>query len=736
STLQNALTPSATWSHKGNHFGYEFTPRTGNGTMANGGGGAGTVWTVNNGNWASTWSNGGGPIAAVNQAPRNAEIKQGKYDFAISVRSVDDTTNEVKWYMIAKDNSYWFGGTVIDKSTTKKFNSVIFGINEVEYTAFNVIAMKVDLGDPIIVPEAPWQSYYIDQWGLSAEYNTLWPILNDTNTLVGDASMGGDVVSGWKGLQGGFGQDVSITTEKAVIVKGQIEFVGADAGDAYTVLRYALTYQDSNSTLQNALTDSATWSHKGNHFGYEFTPRTGNGTMANGGGGAGTVWTVNNGNWASTWSNGGGPINAVNQAPRNAEIVAGKYNFAISVISIDDTTNEVKWYMIEKDNKYWFGGTTQGKSTTKKFNSLIFGVNEVEYTAFNVIAMKVDLGDPIEVPKAPWDDFYVDKWGIYGGNNGGWNLTPGEFTGNVDFNGTAAPTGMAVVRGDLGTITPEPDVDIFVLKGDIILEGGGFDASSSLRFGLFKGDNAGSVDSLANGYNWNGTDDGNSGYLILAQEGSNNTETWSNGAGNWGRVTNDVWSNYSAGTSLGDWAPLKTTGGAGTYKFAICVAPKGDGTSKVLWTLKKADGSYNMEGGVVDNAPVLSFNSFVVGIGNGATATTMLLRDVQATMAAEPIILDVEEIKSSIPTQFALSQNYPNPFNPSTTIEFALPKTSDVKITVYNILGSEVGQLVSGVHNAGYYKVSFDASNLASGIYFYSIKAGDFASVKKLVLLK
>ncbi|MBK8945965.1 MAG: carbohydrate binding domain-containing protein [Ignavibacteriae bacterium] len=322
-TLQYALTDSATWSHRGNHFGYEFTPRTGAGVMANGAGGGGTVWTVNNGNWASTYSNGGKPIIAVNQAPRNAQIIAGKYNVAISVQAINDTTNEVRWYMIETSNKYWYGGVVQGPATTKKFNSIIFGVNEVPFTEFKVIGMKVDKGDPIVIPEAPWQSYYVDQWGLSKEYNVNWPILNDSTTLVGDASIGGAAVSGWKGLQGGFGQDVEISTTKAIIVKGQIEFVGADAGDAYTPIRYALTYQDSNTTLQYALTDSATWSHRGNHFGYEFTPRTGAGVMANGAGGGGTVWTVNNGNWASTYSNGGKPIIAVNQAPRNAQIIAG-----------------------------------------------------------------------------------------------------------------------------------------------------------------------------------------------------------------------------------------------------------------------------------------------------------------------------------------------------------------------------------------------------------------------------
>jgi len=738
STLLNAITDSATWSHQGNHFGYSFMPRTGTGTVSNGAGGTGTVWTINNGNWASTWSNGGGPIGTVMQAPRNADMIEGVYDFAISVISIDDTTNEISWYMVEENNKYWFGGTIQDTATTKKFNSVIFGVNEFEGTAFNVMGMTADLGDPIVVPEAPWEAYYIDQWGLSAEYNTVWPILNDSTTLVGDASMGGEVTEGWRGLQGGFGQDLAITTDKAVIVSGQIELAGGGmAANAYTPIRYALTYQDSNSTLENALTDSATWSHQGNHFGYSFMPRTGSGTISNGAGGIGTVWTINNGNWASTWSNGGGPIGTIMQAPRNADMTEGVYDFAISVRSIDEYTNEIKWYLVKEDNSYWFGGTIKDTATTKKFNSVIFGVNEFEGTAFNVIAMQVDKGDPIVVPKAPWEDFYVSTWGIYGGNDGGWTLSPGEFDGNVNFNGTAVPTGWAVVRGDLGSINPEPGVDKFVLEGKIILEGGGFDGSASLRFGLFNGD-AGSVtadSALDSSFVWTGSDDNNTGYLMLAQEGSNSTVSWGTGSGTWGRVADDVWYNYAGGTALGDFAPSPSTGGAGTYEFAIGIAPKEDGTSDVRWELKKDDGSYNMEGAVIDATPVGVFNSFVIGVSSEASATSMYLEDVQATMVDE-LPMDVEQIESSIPTSFALAQNYPNPFNPSTTIQFALPQRSDVKIVVYNILGESVAELVNQNYEAGYYKVNFNASNLASGVYFYRIEAGDFINVKKLMLLK
>ncbi|MBK8945966.1 MAG: T9SS type A sorting domain-containing protein [Ignavibacteriae bacterium] len=640
--------------------------------------------------------------------------------------------------MIETSNKYWYGGVVQGPATTKKFNSIIFGVNEVPFTEFKVIGMKVDKGDPIVIPEAPWQSYYVDQWGLSKEYNVNWPILNDSTTLVGDASIGGAAVSGWKGLQGGFGQDVEISTTKAIIVKGQIEFVGADAGDAYTPIRYALTYQDSNTTLQYALTDSATWSHRGNHFGYEFTPRTGAGVMANGAGGGGTVWTVNNGNWASTYSNGGKPIIAVNQAPRNAQIIAGKYNVAISVQAINDTTNEVRWYMIETSNKYWYGGVVQGPATTKKFNSIIFGVNEVPFTEFKVIGMKVDKGNPIVVPKAPWQNFYVDTWGIYGGNSGGWSLRPGDLTGNVDYNGTAVPNGLAVVRGDLGLINPEPGVDVFVLKGNINLTGGSFEGSASLRFGLFNGEGGTIViDSSMDSSNaWTGSEATNIGYLFIPQEGTNSGVTWASGSGTFGRITYGLWNAYEDGTALGNLGPIQTAGGAGTYKFEICVAPKTDGTSQVLWTLKKNDGSYYMEGNAIDNAPVTSFNSFILGIGQGATATSLHLTDIQATMTDKVIITDVESPISGIPTSYTLGQNYPNPFNPTTTIEFALPKDSEVKMVVYDILGREVANLIKGDLKAGYHQINFNASNLASGIYFYSIKAGDFTSAKKLVLMK
>ncbi len=88
------------------------------------------------------------------------------------------------------------------------------------------------------------------------------------------------------------------------------------------------------------------------------------------------------------------------------------------------------------------------------------------------------------------------------------------------------------------------------------------------------------------------------------------------------------------------------------------------------------------------------------------------------------------------PTTFALDQNYPNPFNPTTMIRFSLPTASVVTLNVYNTLGEKVVTLLNGQMESGYHQVSFDAANLPSGLYLYEIKAGEFSSIKKMILMK
>lgn len=99
-------------------------------------------------------------------------------------------------------------------------------------------------------------------------------------------------------------------------------------------------------------------------------------------------------------------------------------------------------------------------------------------------------------------------------------------------------------------------------------------------------------------------------------------------------------------------------------------------------------------------------------------------------------VVSVKRENNLLPEEYKLSQNYPNPFNPTTSIKFSIPEASNVVLKVYDILGSEVAVLVNKEMQAGNYNVDFDASKLASGMYIYSIKAGDFNVTKKMMLLK
>jgi thiamine biosynthesis protein ThiC len=89
-----------------------------------------------------------------------------------------------------------------------------------------------------------------------------------------------------------------------------------------------------------------------------------------------------------------------------------------------------------------------------------------------------------------------------------------------------------------------------------------------------------------------------------------------------------------------------------------------------------------------------------------------------------------------IPLKYSLSQNYPNPFNPETTISYALPKASDVVISIYDVNGRHVTDILNANRAAGYHNVKWNASDMASGIYFYQIKAGNFIQVKRCILIR
>ena len=98
--------------------------------------------------------------------------------------------------------------------------------------------------------------------------------------------------------------------------------------------------------------------------------------------------------------------------------------------------------------------------------------------------------------------------------------------------------------------------------------------------------------------------------------------------------------------------------------------------------------------------------------------------------------LSSKDLLGNVPSAFELKQNFPNPFNPTTVIEYGLPERSFVELNVFNILGNKVASLVNNTQDAGMHSIRFDGTNLPSGMYIYSLKAGSHVIAKKMILIK
>ena len=124
------------------------------------------------------------------------------------------------------------------------------------------------------------------------------------------------------------------------------------------------------------------------------------------------------------------------------------------------------------------------------------------------------------------------------------------------------------------------------------------------------------------------------------------------------------------------------------------------------------------------------------------TSCRMLMRNVigiindDSSFAIDPSIMTGVNDKTQIPKGFVLEQNYPNPFNPTTMIRYDISKYSSVNLTIYDMLGRRVAELVNQSQSAGIYEVPFNGSNLASGTYIYILRTENFILEKKMILLK
>jgi hypothetical protein len=121
---------------------------------------------------------------------------------------------------------------------------------------------------------------------------------------------------------------------------------------------------------------------------------------------------------------------------------------------------------------------------------------------------------------------------------------------------------------------------------------------------------------------------------------------------------------------------------------------------------------------------------------NSSSTTYMYVARIDSSLNVLPPPIEVRQISNIIPKHFELVGNYPNPFNPNTRIVFDVPKSADVRITVFDVLGREVATLINKKLAPGKYEVDFNGTNLPSGIYFYRLTSANYSQTKKMALVK
>ncbi|HRE11426.1 MAG TPA: T9SS type A sorting domain-containing protein, partial [Ignavibacteria bacterium] len=184
--------------------------------------------------------------------------------------------------------------------------------------------------------------------------------------------------------------------------------------------------------------------------------------------------------------------------------------------------------------------------------------------------------------------------------------------------------------------------------------------------------------------------------------------------------------------------------GAANVNFISAVGGSGDNFIGTVLndsaTTPISSGTAPFTGTFQPSSPLSALNgqtlngSWVLGIDDAVSGDSGVLKAWCIQVTYRTLVGGIGTIE--IPNYYSLAQNYPNPFNPTTSIKFSVPKAVNVSLKIFDVLGREVATLVNEVKQPGFHTADFNASNMASGIYFYRIDAGEFTSVKKMMLVK
>ena len=213
--------------------------------------------------------------------------------------------------------------------------------------------------------------------------------------------------------------------------------------------------------------------------------------------------------------------------------------------------------------------------------------------------------------------------------------------------------------------------------------------------------------------------------------------------------TNNIWSQQGPKLVGTGWVWFSRQGSSVSLSAdgntALIGGPNDNVGAGAVWIFTRTNGDWSQQGNklVGSGASTIGNNvyqgSSVSLSADGNTAIVGGPNDSSGAGAVWVFVsttASVTEAERSLPGDFALAQNYPNPFNPTTTIRYALPSRSHVTLTVFNTLGQQVATMVNETQGAGYHEVKFDGSGLASGVYFYRLKAGEYVATKRLLVVR
>lgn len=238
---------------------------------------------------------------------------------------------------------------------------------------------------------------------------------------------------------------------------------------------------------------------------------------------------------------------------------------------------------------------------------------------------------------------------------------------------------------------------------------------------------------------------------IMARNPANFYGTRSSGSSSYlGYISNNDWALYAGvqfGTSTSSSNSVDYDKKA--QQVNISAASNGQGGMVEVWLDAIETGDKIAEVRIEDTGGSSNYETFSAVTTEEVTGShdvylrfteqddaSELFRIQSINFSTEITVSNEMENGKLVPEEFRLNQNYPNPFNPSTVISYQLPVSSDVSLKVFDMLGREVATLVNSRQTAGQHKVSFDASAFSSGIYIYQLKAGEFSSTRKMLLIK